>query len=196
MLVYIFGGERTDYLALQIAAIRQHVPDLSDIRYLQGPLHSSLAVSSASTFTEQLPVDVVDVRISPHEVPVNIKPIRLRNLIRHCMENFDNSRSLFLHGDTVPFDTIDADALLNGHGSAGAWGFSRQWFLAESADGMDDVHKHNVRSFTKPQWEAMFPGIPMQLMQIYDPSFLHFDNYSVDDQETINNKVRAYELLW
>ena len=131
MLVYIFGGVRTDYLELQVDAIRKNVPEASDIRYLQGPLHANSTVSSAAEFTDALPDGVIDIRISPHEVIPDIKPIRLANLIEHCLTNFDDSRSLFLHGDCVPFDDVDSEKILNGHGSAGPRGFNRQWFLVD-----------------------------------------------------------------
>ena len=195
MLVYIFGGERTDYLELQVDMIRKHVPDLTEIRYLQGPLHGNREVSSASAFTESLPEGVVDVRVSDHEVRPAIKPVRLRNLIEHCLLHYDDSRSLFLHGDCLPFDTVDAEKILNGHQSAGCRAFSRQWFLTEGYEGRQDTQIYSVQSFTKRQWEVSVGDIPLQLMQLYFPVFFHFDNYSMDNQETIDLKVQAYGQL-
>lgn len=198
MNVFIFGGKRTDYLQTQIASVRKWCSDPL-VHYIQGPLHR---FAKYTTYYEALPSDVIDIRILDTEVrPTSCKHVRLWHMIRYCMRTCGNEVSLFLHGDCIPFARVDVRAILDGRKRAAARNFNLQWFLtadfedSESFNLADpDLLTYRIKPLLERQWREL-SAQPFKAIQLYEPCFVHLDDYSMDDSEAIEIKQEACREL-
>lgn len=208
--VYIFGGERLDYFTLQLRAIEMYLKPERAV-YVQGPCHSNRSVASQAMFHEsaklvestgksQVLFNIIE--ITHEHVRPGIKSTRLANIAHEVCrsDGFGDVTRLFLHGDLIPYAPFDADEVLGEFQYAGPLSYSMQWFLTRGPNhfhnvvGTDDFMAYAVAVLDEHQQRSMFnnyvPGL-----SIFDPHFLHLNNYSGDFDSIISKKLKMLEDL-
>jgi len=179
--VYIFGGNRKQYLPYQLDHIHKYVKDLGDINYIQGPRSERKQLASQSEFHDLSEFEVKDFRLYNGHVPPHTKAFRFEMIVGFIMDYYARCPTLFLHGDTIPIEEVSVD-WLNETGCARTWNPYYQWALINP--GFD---------FTEGENCSLWPNFPIWHerlnMQIYYPSFLHMDDYSTDTEERIQEKI-------
>ena len=205
--ICIFGGERLDYLELQLQSIKEFVP-YDELCYVEGPLYHYSPSASQLEYHDSLPEGVKSIRLSYEDVRPDTRKQRLQECIPAALKQVETDYALFLHGDLFLTQPFEVGEVLDGADVAIPKSGGVQWALVGKdlqdsyfnlLAGKSELHvtPHPVTSLHQSQWDVSFngdeslPRIPAFQSQIYSPCFLHMDNYSFDFQKVIDYKVEA-----
>jgi hypothetical protein len=188
MNVYIFGGEKQQYLSTQLEYIRANIFGCNEIIYVSGPVSASrMTSSSRSHVAPSQPIAVLNLDTRPR-----LKHFRIRDSINHICANYlGNEYAMFLHGDMIPIATLDCDMVLDSNLSAKVRGHSVQFCLTREGIGHEMLETRNVKI-----WGMGPLAIGSHECQLVSPGFVHLDNYSTDSDDVVLEKLEAFKAAY
>ncbi len=192
MNVYIFGGEKRDYLPYQEFFLKKNLKDLDNIFYLQGPYYYKKTLAFSQKFEQS---QFIDLQIDNSYVQPTVKPQLLERIIRHVLNKHADGWSLFLHADCFLIEKTNLKELLGEFQGVGSFGFGAQWTLTHPdilSNTRTDLLKNQFFNVKDVTLQIPIDGINVQL---YAPYFIHLDDFMVDNQDTIDRKVKILDMI-